>query len=277
MLFLCHKETLIAGPYTGEFGWELMEWQGYVRKLRKNYKRTIVISYINSRYLYENCEFFAHGLSLKESGYAYGIFSNEKNKKIIQDCVKYYRLDGYDLFAPYMLNRLTRFFIGGQSFVKFYEPPIGNKTFDLAFHFRDFERADGSVKNYPKEDVDCIVKECAGMGLNVCFIGYPKLAYCPMGYEDMRSENLADAVSAICSSKIVVGGSSAPMHLASLCNKPIVAWIGPPVTADRYFTNWNPFKSKVYLVTDQTFRPEKDLVIAMIKKAIQDEELTLIK
>ena len=35
---------LIAGPWVGEFGWELFAWHAYVRGLSLNYDRTIVIS-----------------------------------------------------------------------------------------------------------------------------------------------------------------------------------------------------------------------------------------
>src|SRR5689334_9170193 len=35
-------ETLFAGPFLGEFGWELMSWQGFVRKLSRGYRRTVV-------------------------------------------------------------------------------------------------------------------------------------------------------------------------------------------------------------------------------------------
>ena len=30
-------KTLIAGPWVGEFGWELAAWQGYIRALSKNF------------------------------------------------------------------------------------------------------------------------------------------------------------------------------------------------------------------------------------------------
>jgi len=36
------NDCLIAGPFLGEFGWELMQWQGYIRQLSKFYKNTIV-------------------------------------------------------------------------------------------------------------------------------------------------------------------------------------------------------------------------------------------
>ena len=36
------SNQLIAGPFLGEFGWELMQWQGYLRQMSKFYKHVIV-------------------------------------------------------------------------------------------------------------------------------------------------------------------------------------------------------------------------------------------
>ena len=38
------SKILVAGPWIGEFGWELFGWQGYIRAISKNYVRTICIS-----------------------------------------------------------------------------------------------------------------------------------------------------------------------------------------------------------------------------------------
>ena len=48
------KKTLVAGPWIGEFGWELYAWQAYIRTLSKNFDTTIIISRPNSKVLYED-------------------------------------------------------------------------------------------------------------------------------------------------------------------------------------------------------------------------------
>jgi len=47
-------ETLLAGPWVGEFGWELCCWQGYIRKLSKKYTKTIVICREGHDFLYKD-------------------------------------------------------------------------------------------------------------------------------------------------------------------------------------------------------------------------------
>ena len=69
---LVPNDTLLAGPYSGELGFELMEWSGYVRQLSAKYRRTIVVSYAGNGCLYDRCEYYPHGLSLENSGYGYG-------------------------------------------------------------------------------------------------------------------------------------------------------------------------------------------------------------
>ena len=48
------KRTLIAGPWVGEFGWELFAWQAYIRSLSRHFEKTVVISRPNSKSLYED-------------------------------------------------------------------------------------------------------------------------------------------------------------------------------------------------------------------------------
>lgn len=270
MLFFFRSKTLIAGPYAGEFGWELMEWQGWVRRLRKKYDHTVVISYAHREYLYEGCEFYAHDFELKNSGYAYGSLTKEKSVDIVEKRARKLGIKGYDWFAPHMLRRRVKIMIGRQDYIKFYEPPVNGRKYDIVFHFRDFQRDDGDFKNYPKRDADEIVQTCKDEGYAIACIGDTSLSYCPPAAHDMRSIELKETVRTISSSKLVVGGSSAPMHLASLCGIPIAVWIGPRADVMRYTDYWNPHKSKVFVVTDKTFQPDISEVLKVIRTAMAD-------
>ena len=46
------SKLLIAGPWLGEFGWELFAWHGYVRTLAEHFDETICIARKNSNHLY---------------------------------------------------------------------------------------------------------------------------------------------------------------------------------------------------------------------------------
>ena len=54
-----NERVLFAGPWVGEFGWELFCWQAYIRSLSKFYDKTICISNNHSKFLYDDfCDRF---------------------------------------------------------------------------------------------------------------------------------------------------------------------------------------------------------------------------
>jgi hypothetical protein len=168
-------------------------------------------------------------------------------------------------------SRINQAFIGK----KIYKPFLNfdGKNFTFAFHFRNFERVSTENKSYPLEYADYISRWCNDNGYRIAAIGHPELSYCPPGCEDLRSLDLNVGISTIRSSAIMVGGSSAPLHLGALCKKPIVTWIGGGADIERYLTYWNPFGSKVWVVTDKTFIPRPNDVIEVLKLALEDTEL----
>jgi hypothetical protein len=49
------KRDMFAGLYVGEFGWEVMQFQAYVRARRRHYNETHVLTFPGRKYLYEGC------------------------------------------------------------------------------------------------------------------------------------------------------------------------------------------------------------------------------
>src|SRR5690349_6160700 len=80
------KRNLFAGPYTGEFGWELMQWQGFVRARRSHYKTVHVLTYPGRDYLYEGCQVHHHDIDLKSAGYRYGTLSLRQRRDMANKC-----------------------------------------------------------------------------------------------------------------------------------------------------------------------------------------------
>lgn len=93
------EKVLVAGPWVGEFGWELFTWQGYIRSLSEKFDKTIVLSRPSSKFLYTDfCDifidahppdgiadsYFMHGLDVA------GFFKNilkENNIKLEKVCL----------------------------------------------------------------------------------------------------------------------------------------------------------------------------------------------
>ena len=45
---------LVAGPWIGEFGWEIFAWHGYIRALSRKYDKTTVICNTGAEYFYSD-------------------------------------------------------------------------------------------------------------------------------------------------------------------------------------------------------------------------------
>ena len=247
------SSTLIAGPYLNEFGWELAVWQAAVRfqRISKHYRQVYVITFKNRECLYENCRVFVHDEKLIDAGFGISKVPLEKIACLVRACVEHFSIrSSYDLFTPNtycslrckLLRRVRNTFYHRL----LYYPPMDDERFDIAFHFRAFERkGDICIKSFPSGKADLLVNRCLARGLRVCCIGAPGYSYVPKGAVNRQSEDLKQSISSICSSRLVVGGSSAPMHLASLCGIPIVVWTGREYGAGRYFSKlWNPFGSR---------------------------------
>ncbi len=62
------RKNLFAGPYAGEFGYELMQWQGFVRARRPYYENVPVLTYPGRVYLYEGCHVHHHDINWSLAG-----------------------------------------------------------------------------------------------------------------------------------------------------------------------------------------------------------------
>src|SRR5580692_5068925 len=69
------RRILVAGPYVGEFGHELMDWQAWVRAQVGRYEEVHVITYPGRDYLYPGCRVHYHDVALETAGYRHGRFT----------------------------------------------------------------------------------------------------------------------------------------------------------------------------------------------------------
>jgi hypothetical protein len=270
---LAPNDILLAGPYAGELGFELMEWSGYVRRLSAKYRRTIVISYAGHSCLYDRCDYYPHYQSLANSGYWYGSLAAKQINALMAPYVKTLGLTSFDWLHPTHLNRYTKRILGPQLFWEPFQSHSDQHRYDVAFHFRSLRRADLDEKNYPFEWTRDLVNRCKAHKIRACCIGHPQYAHSPNNCDDLRSSDLGQTRELLKNIRIVAGGSSAPMHLASLCGLPIVVWWKnsalDPELRDKYLRFWNPHATPVFVVSDSTFQPPPDQVFSQIIEALR--------
>jgi hypothetical protein len=265
------RQNLFAGPFAGEFGYELMQWQGFVRARRPGYAQVHVLTYPGREYLYEGCQVHSHDLDLKTAGYWYGLMSPAQARQVATAKAAEIGLKDYDIFdASLLCTSYHKRLFWRQEFKLMTEPPLQPAPFDVAFHFRQVKKTGSDHnKNYTESLADELVERCRAAGLSVACIGHPQYAYCPPGCPDHRYVDLRKTVAAIATTRTVAGENSGPMHLANLCGKPTILWAQHQWRIN-YSLRWNPFRLPIYVAANDTCQPEPARVCRAILEALQD-------
>jgi hypothetical protein len=238
--------TLHAGPWAGEFGWELCSWNPRVRKMAEKFDRVVVEGPASSEYLYEFAdEYIANDPQPNTSdGY-----SGVPQKTALYE-------QGATIFKPHWnlmgrpeMRALKRPYKPNPDLSwHCFAPENPAAVADVLCAFRPVKKYRGRVladKEYPIKLCTQAVGELLACGLSVACIGGDDNYHIP-GTEDLRGKPLAEQCSAIAGAKVVIGPSSGPMHLASLCRTPHVVWYNRPDQTSsyaRYRDHWNPFNT----------------------------------
>ena len=229
--------VLYAGPWKGEFGWELCGWNPAVRSLAKRYDRVVVASHAASEYLYEFADEFipleAQGWSVC-SGRLQGVPPVVASDYHLRpESV----LKGVGAFLDSEYPRQWRRLATPES------PPVA----DILCAFRPSKQhisksQANASKSYPREMCESLVGMLMSHGLSVaCFGGSDNWWF--DGAVDLRGRPLSEQCAALGGAMCAAGPSSGTMHLASLCGCPHVTWYTPlthPRLKERYRKKWNP-------------------------------------
>jgi hypothetical protein len=260
------RRNLFAGPYVGEFGWELMQWQGFVRRRRRYYDAVHVLTYPGRDYLYDGCHVHHHDIDLKIAGYRYGVLDRDKGREMVRKKAVEIGLKDYDIFSTSLLCTRYHKAIWKQDFRLLEEPSLSATVYDIVFHFRAVRKKGSDIyKDYSPGAADELVQRCLGRGISVACIGHPEYSYCPPGCDDYRNVDLRTTVAA----RAVCGKNSGPMHLASLCGKPTIQWAEDQWRLD-FSLKWNPFRVPIYIVSNDESQPAPKSLCNTISDALVD-------
>ncbi|HEY3901254.1 MAG TPA: hypothetical protein VGM54_21780 [Chthoniobacter sp.] len=267
------RKVLVAGPFAGEFGHELMDWQAWVRALAGRYREVHVITYPGRDFLYPGCQVHYHDIPLTSAGYRFGKFPPQELEAMARRKAAELGLQNYDLMtALAVCTRYHRNYLLPPKFELLAKRPEGGPIRDIAFHFRAVKKEGPDVlRNYPTEQCDRVVAWCRERGYRGCCVGHPLYSYCPAGVEDLRTEDLAASVAAISSARLLAGELSGPSHLAQLCGVPIVIWAPDQWRIDNCH-RWNVFQVPTFVVANDTSNPPPEKVCEVL-----DEALTQLK
>lgn len=257
---------LVAGPWVGEFGYEIMAWQGFIRMLSRNYDETVVICEPGHEYMYQD---FATKVVAKEmpagptalwqrrcpSDEAGALECSNMAKMVMSGLGEYTYMNPYWVATaadmPHARWRGCACY--AQEFVKFGDPrpvldrwPYGQNPRYMAIHARDTDKSTTGHVNWSRENWDALVKRFGGW--DISSIGSKNGAMHIEGTDDLRGAKLENLAVFLSRSDVLVGPSSGPMHFGSLCCVPHVVWSAYDISKDVYRSSWNPFGTPYVLI-----------------------------
>jgi hypothetical protein len=259
--------TLLAGPWVGEFGWELFCWQAYVRKLSRRFDRTIVIGRPGNGFLY--ADFCDQYIEFDPGSFRTDIWKchgARSARHIVEATPHSYYLDGqFDIGMRYgeqgLVDRKGLFF-REQEFHK-YTSDKSSKSFDLLFHCRN--KATDSRRNWDRARWDELFR-LLGDRYSIGCIGNEEALHIE-GAEDLRGVDIEELVAIMTRSRLIVGPSSGPMHLASLCGLKHLVWSSEH-NRSRYEKDWNPFGTQVVFYSEGKWHPQPDRIRDLISEQL---------
>lgn len=253
-----HKVAFF-GPWIGEFGWEVATWQAWCRKQAEKYDRVYVCSFPGMGPLYADfAEFIPHSHPTRTDMWIPDVH------------VDYSKVDfSVPPDVTTVIHPIREFIVDGD-FIKFGDKP--DKRFKCLIHVCNHSDPSKHYKNYPIEFWRRVV---AGLPRETACIGAGSDLYIE-GTTDLRGITLDQLMNCMAGCKVVVGGSSGPMHLACFCGATIVVWapgrktfIGGPLET-RYKKSWNPFGTKVCYIAADDWRPDPNVVLTAVLGALKE-------
>ena len=251
---------LLAGPFVGEFGWELFCWQGRLRRLAQEYRRIYVHCRQGHELLYRD---FAD-VNVMPRGTARGYLMEDLD--VVPPCKP---LVYYD--PSFSEEELTGNLFYDQTFVELSradEPPaIG--TFDVVLHAR--ARAHRADENWPRARWDALVRELSSRGYSVACIGLESQAHDLSGPESPVARWMGCPLETLAPflrhrARLLVGTSSGPMHFGALCGTPRVVW-DTEVNRVRHEHHWNPFGAETEFITG--YQPSVATVLDSVEACLE--------
>lgn len=257
---------LFIGPWVGEFGIEILHWQGLARAAARSrpWGEVVVSSWPDRRFLYED---FADRFvpftppSTEVCGAKCRGYDESANPwKDLMDPIR-----GDKWMTPFGGSQhffRLRALAGSESLFRNFAAgtPPPDESFDLLLHARATAKFKQDYKNWPVSSWETLVSSLPGKW-RVASIGNRNGAHKIAGTSDLRGIELGELAAHCRSARMLVGPSSGPVHFAMHCGLPVVIWMGEH--RHHYYPQWNP--EDVPVVCFDTWQPKVEDVLARIR------------
>lgn len=252
--------TLLAGPWWGEFGWEVATWIPAVRSFSRSFDRTVIICKKGHEYLYQ--DFADACICNDKKGLPDRWLLNGKKVQMLQEIRTLFPT------GVILLPRENVCSKGKREYIK-YGMKCEDYAYDLVIHARAQTKYNQRSWNWPVPRYRKLLNE---LNLKkVCSIG--TVAQHIEGTEDLRGISIGKLCNILASSKAFLSPSSGPAHLASLCGCPHVIMTSDTwqksikgTNKDRYKKIWNPFGTPCKVLDKHNWQPPVKVVVKAVEK-----------
>jgi hypothetical protein len=256
-------KKLFAGPFVGEFGHELFCWQGKIRRLSKEYDYTKIVCLKGHDVLY--------------SDFADEIIEYEP-QTYIPDCSKN---KGTTKNYPIPFSEEEKYIGPNTQIIKIYDTDqdfvkLGTLDDKLQYDFilsaRNTNKCETGYRDWDHVHWNSLTKKLLNDGYKIACIGKSGMSYKIPNIDNYMDIPLNKLSNIVHSSKYIVGGSSGPMHFATLCGTSQIVWSGDNIHTNktRYLDWWNPFKTSVSFVPAHDWNPKVDKIYEECTLAINE-------
>lgn len=264
--------TLLFGCFLGELGWEVATWIPAMRHVAHKFDRVVAIIRPEYRYLYEDFvdKFEYYDKKGKRDRWLLNGKKVFASKKILR------KYPGVVYYNP-SKEKCTRwkreyFRYGGETYL--------HPAFDLIIHARHLKKGDwidkrlGRSRDWPLKNYIKLIKELNSRLISPLVIAsIGTKAYHVPGTINMLNIPISRLCLAMANSKLMIGTSSGPSHLASLCGCPHIVItgnekhksLGGGRNRDRYKTNWNSFRTRVKILDKNNWNPSVETVLEAVE------------
>lgn len=258
---------IVAGPWLGEFGWELMSWQGYLRKLSEAHEIVVSIPEGHSE-LYHD---FAKNIiphRLEGTRDCWWTTLSPTIPQFLAVQIELTKL-GLEQLKPTRLYKLEE-----QKFIKY-----GNATrVPAEEQGLVIVHARGPIGKrphhaWPERNWAELCTALDKLGVKMAAIGTQ--ASLPPFCLDWRNKPMRFVMDRLAAAKLVLGPSSGPLHLASLCGARHLVWTDKQPYAAvgctnrvRYESKWNPLGTPCTILDDMGWNPSPLRVTIVVKEAL---------
>ena len=256
---------LIVAPFFGEFGWQLMRWQGFVRaECKKRGERPVVMCEEGYEYLYHDFASVIYGVPFPERALRDMYHCVIPDSKMAEAVEQGITVNGYHISAinpgSYLKTKELE-----QDFIAY---GVEDEREDIVLiHAR---AAQHSYRNWSIDNWNKLIELLNMDSMDVICVGTKNHSVHINKTFDMRGINLRELCRLMRRASVLVSPSSGVPHLASLCKLPHVVWADNRRWAqgftnkERYKEKWNPFHTPCTFIEDKDWNPTPAVVMEAI-------------